>query len=404
MCASISSGAGDDSSLSAAPNSTNTGSDQFMSQPMQSSAPTATLRRVFRAFATRHWPIMTFLAVILAGTAGTAGTAGARADIFKKEDLVRGVTISRADCDATAMTFWLNVHGHDFCVRYYLSTAGGEGPRPIVFLQGDQLGKFDRTRSVWTEPSKWKDRDSRDLVRQADDFSKMARTTAIYLARIGVDGTSGTHMARKTTLELDLMNAALFALKERYHFDGFHLAGQSGGSRLIAALIQERHDIGCAVMGSGQFMDFETARSSDPGKNYFELDATKVVQDKSLRPILVSDKTDKRVPIGQQTGYSAAMRKAGRPIPQFFVEAPLEEDDIANDEHHGVGAYTELATAGCVLGRSDDEIGRALNTMLSHYADYNVQRLREAKSKPAILAADKGAVPAQASAATPGKK
>ena len=49
---------------------------------------------------------------------------------------------------------------------------------------------------------------------------------------------------RKTLLELDLMNAALDAIKEIHGFDGFHLAGQSGGSTLVAALAGQRRDVG----------------------------------------------------------------------------------------------------------------------------------------------------------------
>src|ERR1700680_3183796 len=82
---------------------------------------------------------------------------GAGAEIFKKEDLLRGITITHAQCDATAQTVWLNVHGRDFCVRYYLSTAGGEGPRPVVFLQGDQLGKFNTKTWTWIDTSEAKD-------------------------------------------------------------------------------------------------------------------------------------------------------------------------------------------------------------------------------------------------------
>ena len=36
----------------------------------------------------------------------------------------------------------------------------------------------------------------------ADSFSKMAKTSAIYIARIGDEGTSGNHLWRKTMLEL----------------------------------------------------------------------------------------------------------------------------------------------------------------------------------------------------------
>jgi hypothetical protein len=179
--------------------------------------------------------------ILLASALLTAN--GATAEIIQKQDLLRGITITREQCEATSQTLWLNVHRRNFCVRYYLSTAGGEGARPVVFLQGDQLGTLNRKDWTWIEPLKAQDVDTDELMKIADDFSKMAKTTAIYLARIGVDGTSGNHMSRKTVLELDLMNAALDAIKRRHGFEGFHLAGQSGGSRIAGGLIGLRRDV-----------------------------------------------------------------------------------------------------------------------------------------------------------------
>jgi hypothetical protein len=312
-------------------------------------------------------------------------TSGVNAEIFKKEDLRRGITITHPQCDATAQTFWLNVRGRDFCVRYYLSTAGGEGPRPVIFLQGDQLGKLDPKTMTWIEPEKAKDVDTDDLVKMTDQISERAKTTAIYLARIGVDGTSGNHMWRKTVLELDLMNAALDAIKARYGYEGFHLAGQSGGSKIIAGLIPIRHDIACAVIGSGQLILPETRDSKDPTRSYIDLtqNISAVAQNRALRPILVSDKADKQVPIGQQSAYVDKLRKAGRSVPQLFVEAP----EVTDLRHHDVVAYTELVTAGCVLGRSDEEIDRAVGTLIKRNVEYNQRRRQEARDKASILAA-----------------
>jgi hypothetical protein len=316
---------------------------------------------------------------------------GAGAEIFKKEDLLRGIAITRAQCDATAQTLWLNLHGRDFCVRYYLSTAGGEGKRPVVFLQGDQLGKFNPKARIWTEPSEAKDVDTDDIVRMTDAFSKQAKTTAVYLARIGVDGTSGNHMSRKTQLELELMNAALDALKQRYGYEGFHLAGQSGGSKIVAALIGLRRDIACAVIGSGPLVTPDARTSADPGQAAFDAtqNIAQVAQNRSLRPILVTDKADKTVPVGQQTGYVDRLRKAGRQVPQLFVEAP----ETTDEKHHGVVVYTQLAAAGCVLGRSDEEIARAVGTLVKRNVEYNERRRKEAGAKASILAAARQPVP-----------
>src|SRR5215471_1804165 len=110
-------------------------------------------------------------AISLAGALLAA--TGAAAEIFKKTDLLRGITITQAQCESTPQTLWLNVHGRGFCIRYYLSTAGGEGPRPVVFLQGDQLGKLNRKTWTWSDASEAKDADTDDIMRIADNFSKM---------------------------------------------------------------------------------------------------------------------------------------------------------------------------------------------------------------------------------------
>jgi dienelactone hydrolase len=321
---------------------------------------------------------------VFAGALVVAGGAGA--EIFKKEDLLRGITITHAQCDATEHTLWLNVRGRDFCVRYYLSTAGGDGARPVVFMDGDQLGKINTKTWTWLEPSEARDRDSEELQKDADAFSKLAKTTAIVLARIGVDGTSGNHLTRKSYLELDLMNAALDALKKRYKFEGYHLAGQSGGSRLAAGLIPLRHDVACAVFGSGRLITTEGRKNPDPGRSFFELNIPSIAKEAALRPYVLTDKSDKQVPAEQQTSFVQNMRKAGRQVPQLFIEA-------TDDRHHGAMSYAELVIAGCVLGKTDDEIARAVSSMVKRNAEYNERRRKETAAKASILAAAKQAIP-----------
>jgi hypothetical protein len=321
---------------------------------------------------------------------------GAAAEIIKKQDLLHGITITHAQCEATSQTLWVSAFGRDFCVRYYLSTAGGEGPRPVVFLQGDQLGKLNPKAQTWIDTSEAKDVDTDDLVRIADGFSKMTKTTAIYLARIGVDGTSGDHMSRKTVLELQLMNAALDAIKRRHGFEGFHLAGQSGGSVIADGLTGLRRDVSCAVLGSGQYLSPQAANAADPARSY--LDTAKSIpelaQNHSMRPFLVTDRMDKKAPVAQQSGYIDKVRRAGRQIPQLFVEA-------TDDNHHGVLVYTQLVMAGCVLGRSDDEIARAVSTIVKRNTEYNQRRRKEIGAKASIVAAERQAVPD--SGAAPGR-
>jgi pimeloyl-ACP methyl ester carboxylesterase len=326
----------------------------------------------------------------MAVAAAALAATGAGAEIIKKEDMLRGITTTHVQCAATPQTLWLNVDKQDFCVRYYLSTAGGKGTRPVVFLDGDYFGSVNpRTwrsqNPQWIPTSKDKnanvtfdptitnvDIDTDDLMRTADAFSKMAKTTAIYLARIGVGGTSGNHVLRKTLLELHLMNAALDAIKQSYGFEGFHLAGQSGGSTLVTGLAGMRRDVACAVSGSGPLGTSHDTGSKDPARTLVDPLGfiPSIARNQSLRFIMVTDSADRTVPARQQTPFVEKMRRAGHDIPQYFVTA-------TDEYHHGVVGYAELVTAGCVLGKSDADIATAVGTMVKRNATYNGQRRKE---------------------------
>src|SRR4051812_10840543 len=64
----------------------------------------------------------------------------AAAEIITIKDMRQGITITRQQCAQIKQAVWIKSYEQDFCVRYYLSTAGGEGSKPLVFLQGDKLG------------------------------------------------------------------------------------------------------------------------------------------------------------------------------------------------------------------------------------------------------------------------
>src|SRR5258708_3221260 len=179
------------------------------------------------------------------------------------------------------------------------------------------------------------------------------------------------------------MNAALEAIKQRYGVEGFHLVGQSGGSKLVAGLIGLRNDIGCAVSGSGPLATPGGGpKGADPARTFFDVtqNIPQLAQNRSLRVLLVTDPADKRVPIAMQAAFADKMREAGRQVPEFMVEA-------TDEEHHGVVIYSELVAAGCVLGKTDQEIARAVSTMVKRSVEYNARREREASSRPSIAAA-----------------
>jgi pimeloyl-ACP methyl ester carboxylesterase len=317
------------------------------------------------------------LAAMLLAVAGLAANP-AGAEIIRKEDTLRGITTTREQCAAKPQTLWLNAYGQDFCVRYYLSTAGGQGTRPVVILNGDHNGRLDPVRWAWEDPSAAQDLNTDNLVGMADHFSRMTRTTAIYLGRIGVEGTSGTHLSRKTLLELNLMDVALEALRQRYQFEGFHLFGESGGGRLVFGLAEMRRDVGCLISGSGQIAGrVPAAQPRDPGKSYFDIinNVRLLGQNRGLRMMVISDPNDQQVPTAtQQTPMVQTLRQAGHTVPHLLVEA-------TDPKRHSVVEYAAVAMGGCVLGRSDMEIAQAIGTVIRRNADTNRRQQDEARAK-----------------------
>ena len=91
--------------------------------------------------------------------------------------------IPQSQCSSIGQAVWVNVHSYSFCIRYFLSTAGGGTGKPIVFLQGDQLGRLDGRTNNFNPPPATRDTDTSKLLNFADGLSKAAKSPAIYDAR-----------------------------------------------------------------------------------------------------------------------------------------------------------------------------------------------------------------------------
>jgi hypothetical protein len=335
---------------------------------------------------------------MLAAVLQAAALAGviafpAQAHIVPVADMLRGISMTPAQCGATPQTVWINVHGREFCIRYYLSTAGGEGSRPVVFLQGDRLGKLNLRTGEFALTSRDKDLDTENFVRTADSMSKQYKTAAIYLARAGLDGSSGNHRIRHTVLELNVTNTALDAIKQRYRFDGFHLIGQSGGSKLVGGMLALRTDIGCAVLGAGSLHRAGPKRpASDMSNDYFNVSdaVAAIAQKRATRIMLVTDPEDRKVPEPTQTGFVHSLRNAGGQVEQFMVQA--------TDEHrHAVSGYARAAAAGCLRNDNTETIAEHMQRLVERrlaakaIAERSVQPRTEAEAKPTATIVQPGA-------------
>ena len=283
------------------------------------------------------------------------GAAPAQAEIFRVADMVRGVLITQAQCADIQNAVWVTAMGESVCMRYYLSTAEGMGPYPVIFMQGDKFGRYDRATNTFERAGEYKDVDSRSLQRIADSYSLATGTTGIYLARVGVDGSSGHHGIKDTVLEVNLTNAALDAIKQRYRFGGFNLTGQSGGSTNIGGLLALRTDIRCAAPGSGRLALPQAKLLHDRPLdvinpvNYVET----IARNSRARILVLTDYQDQHVPAEHQIPFVEALLRAGGQIEQFFVRA-------TDEGHHNVAPYTYPAIVGCMHGASHEDIAAAL--------------------------------------------
>lgn len=302
----------------------------------------------------------------------------ARGETIAAHDMLRGTEMSTEACARIGKAVWVTVYGQGFCMRYYLSTVGGTGDVPVVFLNGDRL-TFDtlhenvrngkarsRVRRNESQARKAKDIDTEDLAEQTDKISRRTRSTVIYLSRMGLEGSSGHHGLRRTMLELHVTNAALDAIKQRHGFRGFHIFGQSGGATLTGGLLALRRDIGCAIPGSGRLaLIVQPKRVSTPALERF--DPVKMIpailqNSSAARIIVLTDPEDKVVPSRNQSEFVEHFREAGGRIEQFYVES-------TNSRHHGLTAYSSFVMKQCILNTSAQEIRRRLERFVEKRLD-----------------------------------
>jgi hypothetical protein len=297
-------------------------------------------------------------AIALAGAAAIATPADA--DMVAVADMLRGISSTSMQCAVTPLAVWIVVKGRGFCMRYYLAGSVKDDRKPIVFLQGDRLGVLNLRTGAYAVPANEQSINTDDLMRVAVAMSRQTKTTAIYLARVGVEGSSGDHRLRHSILELQVTNATLDAIKHKHQFAGFHLLGQSGGAHLVAGLLALRRDVGCAVIGSGPLAPVR--RLSPPDEPWLEhfnpiTEVPAIARNRASRIMVVTDPADRKVNARTQTAFVRMVAQTGRPIEQYLVQA-------TDENHHGVVTYARLALSGCLRGASAEEITRDVDKLV----------------------------------------
>jgi dienelactone hydrolase len=267
------------------------------------------------------------------------------------DTLTLGVAIDERRCKALGTALWLRVDGRGFCVRYWMSTAGGRKDEALLYVHGDIGGVVDGKIGLDAGSKRLT---AASLQRDAHLWSRVYGGPYIALGRPGALGSSGHHLRdRRTSIEVRVVDAAIDALKELHGFKRLHAVGQSGGGHTVAALLQRRGDLGCAVITSGTVS--VKGHTRDMGKplnakvvsSYDPIDHVKAMQHQpGRRVILLSDPEDRVIPFRSQREFVERVKARGLPILHLTAGA-------GDERFHGLGSDGLRLAADCAKGVDD---------------------------------------------------
>lgn len=273
--------------------------------------------------------------------------------LHKPEMLSRGVSINEAECKTIVTALWVNVQGRGYCVRYWVSTAGGKKDEALIYIHGD-IGHTENGKPKFVEGVERITEGQ--LRRDALRWSRIYGGPYLAIGRMGAFGSSGIHRNRRSLLEVGVVAAALDAIKQEHGIKRFHLVGQSGGGHTVAALVQRRTDIGCAVMASAVVAVKSMVR--DLGKPitpnikalYDPIDAVGSMEHQpGRRMIVLSDPDDRIVSYRSQREFVERVKQKGLPILQVTASA-------GDKGFHGLTGQGLFIAADCARGVDDEAL------------------------------------------------
>jgi pimeloyl-ACP methyl ester carboxylesterase len=283
-------------------------------------------------------------------------------DTMRPEFVLRGASMTEAQCATLDESAWVVQSGNGDCIRYFSAGLRDKNDVAIVYLHGDRLRRsWNRDFTVTREHEviSYRDNDPDDLRAEMRRISGGAGRPAIFVARPGVYGSSGHHADRRQLREVELVDAALDALKQRHKIDRLILAGQSGGGHLVSAMLARRQDVECAVLTSA--VTAVRARLTARGwpadvtgaRTFFDpIDHVGAIKaDRPLRVFVVGDPRDTNVPFRTQALYYEALKSRS-------LDAHLLRATGRGGEFHGLEHWAKRIAIWCAHKLPTEEIAR----------------------------------------------
>jgi pimeloyl-ACP methyl ester carboxylesterase len=234
-----------------------------------------------------------------------------RADTATLEGALTGADTDQPSCESTPDAVWVEAKGYRGCLRYRHGGLQASNPTVLLLLDGDEVYPlYARGRPEVTGVAAI---DALMAQRDAIVARKLQRVAAraglpfVILKRPGTGGSSGNQWRDgKTVQETALLDAALEALARRHGVARWAVASQSGGAAIAANLLARRHDIACAVLGSGPLaLQAQLALQGADRALLHDLDdpirhVDAIAADPYRRIFVLSDEADQLVPLAVQ--------------------------------------------------------------------------------------------------------
>jgi pimeloyl-ACP methyl ester carboxylesterase len=295
------------------------------------------------------------MAVEPAAAQSAAPVAKFETEPFSGSELINGKWTTEDQCASLPGAVWVVVDRQGDCIRYYHATAAGRGMEAVVFISSDLVAVNGRGEAKPFDY--YLAQTPAGLQNGSANWSRTLNLPYVQLARPGTHGSSGEHSKRRTPREIDLVSAALDAIKSRHGYTRVHVVGYGEGALIAAALLAKRSDLGCVVLASGLLSVrshlAERGETTDILGNKNPLDPITLVDRIAKRPelriFIVTDPDDIVISARSQTLFAKRLLAAGLPARQVFVDAP----DV---NAHGLFLVGHRIAASCAKGVAEDVI------------------------------------------------
>jgi len=296
----------------------------------------------------------TFVSLLSAASAESTGT-------YMPGPVHMAEARSRQLCESQPGRIFVSIKNGSECIAYSVTPGNENRSEAVFFFDGDAPPQADADAF-----SKYMEQGKRSAEWQMQNWAKNFRIRYFYLARLGVQGSSGNSRRRRTPHETLVMGLAAKTLAKRYGIERIAIAGQSGGSTIGAGMLTMRFGgIKCMALGSGAYDPIGLLADANGAKGQtVDREALKrkiynpasyvrsIPADPERRIFVLGDPQDPKATFAQQARFVEGLQDSGS-------RATLIK--IAAQNHHGASDYALAAAGACMNGMQDAAIVKAMN-------------------------------------------